>query len=319
MAYCAGRHNGNRVWVYDLPSQCRTGDIILFSSKDRGAGFIRAFTASEWNHVGMVLKTASNLSYIVEWGGGVFGCDLVERLVGYRPEVHNIAWRRLKLPPHADRREVETSIECFVIDRLINDPTRVDNELFPFRRVLPSYFRHLRTSNLRKRSPVIDDLSSLFCSKAVAVILKHAGLLSRNVDANMVFPKHFSRPYDSVMKYQQGASYGEEIDISFEPKPIRKFSQALLSVTRLHGRRRRDAAVRLIQAAARGWKARSDTRRLLRQQMCNPMAAFCRAMRKCLLSVRSHSSMAERNASMRHLARTAQPLATPLRVPQTSV
>ena len=30
----------------------------------------------------------------------------------------------------------------------------------------------------------MDDLNSLFCSKAVAIILKHAGLLASNIDTN---------------------------------------------------------------------------------------------------------------------------------------
>ena len=118
----------------------------------------------------------------------------------------------------------------------------VDNELFPIENVVPTWFRHLRTSNLAKgQADVADDLSALFCSKAVAVILKHAGLLPKNVDADMVFPKHYSRRFDGVMKYQMGASFGPEVDISFEPKELRKFTKALLGVTRTYGQRRRDA------------------------------------------------------------------------------
>eukprot|EP00966_Prymnesium_polylepis_P041620 966148-Prymnesium_polylepis.1 len=37
-----------------------------------------------------------------------------------------------------------------------------------------------------------------------------------------VFPKHYCRKYDAMMTYQMGATYGPEVDISFEPKQLRK-------------------------------------------------------------------------------------------------
>jgi hypothetical protein len=46
-----GRHHAQRIWVNDLVATCRTGDIILFSTKDGGASTIRFFTGSERNHV----------------------------------------------------------------------------------------------------------------------------------------------------------------------------------------------------------------------------------------------------------------------------
>ena len=62
--------------------------------------------ASEWNHVGIVLKLGMKTTYIVEWGGGVFGCDLVERLTEYKDEAFNLAVRHLSLPPGVDRKAV---------------------------------------------------------------------------------------------------------------------------------------------------------------------------------------------------------------------
>ena len=73
------RHQGVRVWVHDLPDICKTGDVVLFSTRDTGAKMIQRLTISEWNHVGMVVKPAT-IPYLIEWGGGLILQPLVERL-----------------------------------------------------------------------------------------------------------------------------------------------------------------------------------------------------------------------------------------------
>lgn len=96
---------------------------------------------------------------------------------------------------------------------------------------------------------------------------------------------------DLAMHYQFGASYGKEIDLSFEPQALRKFSQArpldplrrpqnaapclarrelhafqcipppllaqaFMSVTRTRGQKRMEAATQVIQSGVRRWRAR---------------------------------------------------------------
>lgn len=67
------------MWVHDLPDICKTGDVVLFSTRDTGAKMIQRLTISEWNHVGMVVKPAT-IPYLIEWGGGLILQPLVERL-----------------------------------------------------------------------------------------------------------------------------------------------------------------------------------------------------------------------------------------------
>ena len=44
--------------VYELPDVCRTGDLLLFSTRDAGAKMIQRFTRSKWNHVAMIVRPA---------------------------------------------------------------------------------------------------------------------------------------------------------------------------------------------------------------------------------------------------------------------
>ena len=50
--------------------------------------------------------------------------------------------------PRAAPAQLETKIERFVINKLLKNTDRVDNEIFPIDKVIPSYFRHLRTNKL---------------------------------------------------------------------------------------------------------------------------------------------------------------------------
>ena len=58
-------------------------------------------------------------------------------------------------------------------------------------------------------------MSSLFCSKLVAAVYKHVGLIGRDRMAGDFLPKHFSQECDGYIDLQLGA-LGPEIPISFE-------------------------------------------------------------------------------------------------------
>ena len=75
------------VWVNELTMHVRTGDIVLFSSKNHGANLTKFFTNSWWDHIGVVVKPMAGRAYLVEWGGGLFASELVERLNGHIVEV----------------------------------------------------------------------------------------------------------------------------------------------------------------------------------------------------------------------------------------
>ena len=71
------------VWIGELAAMARTGDVVLFSSKNSGSYINKFFTHSEFDHVGIIVKPSPKLTYIIEWGGGLFACELEERLTEY--------------------------------------------------------------------------------------------------------------------------------------------------------------------------------------------------------------------------------------------
>ena len=70
-------------------------------------------TNSVWDHCGLVVRPTASTSYIVEWGGGLFASELVERLTEYHEmDGRAISLRRLHLGP--DRPAQEDAMEDFI-------------------------------------------------------------------------------------------------------------------------------------------------------------------------------------------------------------
>ena len=63
-----GKRSRARAWVRDVEGQVRTGDLILFSSQHASSNITKFFTASEWDHIGLVLVTRGD-AYVLEWEG----------------------------------------------------------------------------------------------------------------------------------------------------------------------------------------------------------------------------------------------------------
>ena len=77
--------------------------------------------------------------------------------------------------PRAAPAQLETKIERFVINKLLKNTDRVDNEIFPIDKVIPSYFRHLRTNKLtpsKARRPRASDTTHLTPVSPRALVLR---------------------------------------------------------------------------------------------------------------------------------------------------
>ena len=110
---CAQARLKSKVDVRDLESIVRTGDLILFSSKHAAAQVTKCFTASTWDHCGMVVKFSSRHVFILEYAGGVFLYPLFTRLYTYYAiQGREIVLRRLL--PGQDRVEMQRRVESFV-------------------------------------------------------------------------------------------------------------------------------------------------------------------------------------------------------------
>ena len=80
-------------------------------------------------------------------------------------------------------------------------------------------------------SAVIDDLTTLFCSKTVAVVYKSIGLIDAKRDAADFLPKHFAQQCDDFADYRLGASLGPEVRLTFESQSLRNAVTAFLSIS----------------------------------------------------------------------------------------
>ena len=211
----------------------------------------------------MVVKPSPTQVFLLEWGGGLFVCPLEERLMEYyESDGRLITLRQLQLPHATNRNKIEDNIEEFV-DMLLRSGLG-SNAAVPFKEILQAAKKQ-NEKEVNKDEPVIDDLEELFCSKTVAVCYKSAGLIAPSRDAGMFLPKHFAADHDKFSDLQRGASLGPEIDISFEPKRIRRFSVALLDLANPIHRDpmylKKKIAAEVLQAAALRWLARKELRK----------------------------------------------------------
>jgi len=215
----------------------------------------------------MVVKPSASQIFLLEWGGGLFVCPFAERLVEYYEcDGRLITLRQLQIKG-GKRSRIEDSMEEFV-DMLLRSGLG-SNAAVPFKEVLRAAKKSWGGASARESSgdpdtpkggAVVDNLENLFCSKTIAVCYKSVGLIAPNRDASLFLPKHFSTRFDSFTDLQNDASLGPEIDISFEPKTIRKFTVALMDLTNPLNRRKA-AAAKIVQSAARRWQARTELAR----------------------------------------------------------
>lgn len=211
---------GDSIWINDLVSQVRTGDVLLTSNKDGGAKFIKTFTGTKWNHVGIIIKPSPNRAYLVEWGGGLFACELEERMQEYAEyDTLDLVVRHLVIQDVANRPKIEERIEKFV-DMMFREKLG-QNRGIPLGKILKAASSMISSSNSYSKDEVVDDLNELFCSKTVAVCYKAAGVVGANRHADSFIPKHFAYRYNDFLDMQGGANLGPEHRVTFESKRLK--------------------------------------------------------------------------------------------------
>lgn len=202
-----------RVCVTSLEESCQTGDLVLFSSRHAASQMTKCFTGSAWDHCGLVVKLSPKHVLILEYAGGVYLYPLFTRLYSYYAiQGREIVIRRLKTKE--PRSEMQQQVESFVKSVLGQKPPSVEEMVMAVLKQGPALNAFL--SHLRGSKEIEDDLSSLFCSKLVAAVYKHVGLIGPDRTLGDFLPKHFSSQYDSYVDMQNGAKLGPEITISFD-------------------------------------------------------------------------------------------------------
>jgi len=202
-----------RVCVTSLEESCQTGDLVLFSSRHAASQMTKCFTASAWDHCGLVVKLSPKHVLILEYAGGVYLYPLFTRLYSYYAiQGREIVIRRLKTKE--PRSEMQQQVESFVKSVLGQKPPSIEEMVMAVLKQGPALNAFL--SHLRGSKEIEDDLSSLFCSKLVAAVYKHVGLIGPDRTLGDFLPKHFSAQYDGYVDLQGGAKLGPEITISFD-------------------------------------------------------------------------------------------------------
>jgi len=262
------KNESSPIWINDVVDSVRTGDLLLTSNKDFGAKIIKTFTRTRWNHVGVVIKPSPNRAYLVEWGGGLFACELIERLQEYAEwDTVDVVIRNLKLPEE-QRRSIEERMEKF-IDMLFREKMGQNRGIPLGSIVAAARDQYSHSASEGKDEIVVDDLKQLFCSKTIAVTYKAAGILAPNRIADRFVPKHFSEEYDKYLALQGGASLSGEHRITFESRRLRDAVNNALNfplVDRIANSlnmtaNQEDKAARLVQKFVRRLAARREVRR----------------------------------------------------------
>jgi len=215
---CAHSRLRAKVDVRDLESSVRTGDIILFSSKHAAATVTKCFTASTWDHCGLVVKFGHRHVFILEYAGGVYLYPLFTRLYTYYAVQGRVICLR-RLLPGQDRAEMQKKVELFVRNVLGRSPPSIQelvSAVLKQEQYLSSFISTLTGGGADGSRPVHDSLDTMFCSKLIAAIFKDIGLLAPHRASADFLPKHFSAAYDGYLDLQRGALLGPELPINFD-------------------------------------------------------------------------------------------------------
>ena len=233
---CSQSRPRSPVSVRDLEGMVNTGDIFLFSSKHAGAQVTKFFTGSTWDHIGLVVKfpyNAGHQVFILEYAGGVYLYPLFTRLYTYFAiQGRLIVLRRLL--PGVSRDELQLELQHYVRGLLGQRPPSIKEMVLAVLKqetLLSGFVSKLRGGNADPDEHE-DDLSTTFCSKLVAVVYKHAGLIAPYRDSSEFLPKHFSQPFDAYVDLQRGALLGPEIPIDFESvqEEIERLRELLVTI-----------------------------------------------------------------------------------------
>jgi len=220
------------------------------------------------------------MTLLVEWAGGLFVSDLVERLTEYYNEDgREIVLRPLLLRP-GQRAEKESALEEFVREMFMN--SRGANTIVPVAEILSATRKQVLFVN--DRSDKEDNLDVLFCSKTVAACYKHIGLIPARRRAADILPKHFSSEHDRFLGLQQGARLGPEVGVSFETALLRPIVLAFFSITATSKQARERRAAIIIERQFRKHHAQmeAERRRIERDPMRRVVARCSQCLAACL-------------------------------------
>lgn len=173
--------------------------IGLFAGDDIASGFIRKVTDSSWSHVSLILIDQLNSRYCFESTGSYD--EIMYR--GMLPQVQISPWATAlqNYSGVVAQREFTLSI------RKENNPETVGKMVrsligVSYETNLISLIEAIKSKNKKA------DISSLFCSELVAMVLQNLGYLENTKLSNNYLPRDFST---EVHSFLNGAIVGDEV------------------------------------------------------------------------------------------------------------
>jgi len=180
----------------DIRGNFDTGDILLYSGNGPISTTIKAFTRSFWSHVGMVVRTDSDILLVYQSttltkvqdyidGVGKRGVQvnlLSESVSGYNGKVavRHLLGERTKS----------------MFDNLASFRAEMKNKPYE-----ESERELIRSAYDGPGGHNTEDLSSLFCSELVAEAYQRMGLLSESKSSNEYVPADFNSELDLTIGY----------------------------------------------------------------------------------------------------------------------
>ena len=201
---------GGTIYADQLASELREGDVILFKGKHAHDNAIRCCTASDYNHVALVVENGGELELFESTAVGV-GCVPLEFYINsyywshMRAQFHKVVVRKLTT---AEGRGISRRLRVELI-RYQEEMVGRKFKLNPL-----TYMQALLSL------PHREDMSSTFCSQLAAGAYKRMGLLPPEPAASSYFPRDFStRSPKARLPLLNGARLGRELTLKFEDTP----------------------------------------------------------------------------------------------------
>jgi len=221
----------NIIHLSKVRTEAKWGDVILFKCANTLSHLQRTVTRSEFDHVGIVVKSVKNpgqLDLLESTGDGVTTFSLTGRLKAYHHHnfVEYMCIRQLK---EFHRNEAVLRAVDELVQEVVGlpygfSPAQVFSKKQKSKSSISGKFSSMMTSSSKKAEKaymknlnpnIKSDESknkSFFCSELVATVLKQMDVIPESLNAEYFWPGCFAKEdeVDTIMKENNLSSYYDE-------------------------------------------------------------------------------------------------------------
>eukprot|EP00811_Abedinium_folium_P037216 NODE_9852_length_1394_cov_9.374901.p1 GENE.NODE_9852_length_1394_cov_9.374901~~NODE_9852_length_1394_cov_9.374901.p1 ORF type:complete len:406 (-),score=104.07 NODE_9852_length_1394_cov_9.374901:177-1322(-) len=189
----------------EMIEQAESGDIMLFSGKDRPCAVTRVLTNSEYDHVGLLLRQANGNLLLLEATGDQ-GVDIVSWRHFKRAGWHKLYIRLAVRKVYFDR----TTARLMALENYIHKVLGSSYSLNPSKLMRSNSGTFDKDGRQIGGGAENDADRTFFCSELVAACLKRCGVLEGSRPSTNYYPSSFSQDSFRGLPLQGHVSMGEE-------------------------------------------------------------------------------------------------------------